>query len=157
MNDDDIDAVLAIDLITWPTESWPGHAFSRALTDPTWYCWVAEDSSSDPFILGYGLQHSADQVSHIANLCVHPYRRGCGVGGILLRHMVNQARRKNLAAVTLEVNASNDHAYKLYENHGFRITDVLPKYYRDGSDAYKMHLSTIIDDSYTRCFGEMKI
>ena len=149
MSEDDIDAVLAIDMFTWPKEAWSGQNFSRALVDPTWNCWILEDSISDSSILGYGLQYSAHRVSHIANLCVHPYQRGCGLGGFLLRHMIDRARHENLPVVTLEVNTANEQAYKFYENHGFRIIDVLPAYYSCGSDAYRMQRLTVIDDSHS--------
>ena len=141
----DVDAVMAIDLITWPTEPMGIAFICTALTDPTWNSWILEDNSSDPVTLGFGLQFATERSLHIAKLCVHPYQRGCGLGGILLRHMIHCAALANLAAVTLEVNVSNDHAYRLYENHGFRIIDVLPAYYSCGSDAYSMRL--IINES----------
>ena len=141
----DMDAVMAIQLITWPTEPLANEKICRALTDPTWNCWILEENSSDPVTLGFGLQFATRSSSHIAKLCVHPYQRGCGLGGILLRQMIHCAALTNLSSVTLEVNVSNDHAYKLYEKHGFRITDVLSEYYPCGSDAYSMEL--IINES----------
>ena len=141
----DVDAVMAIHVITWPTDLLASENICTALTDPTWNCWILEENSSDPVTLGFGLQFATGRSSHIAKLCVHPYQRGCGLGGILLRHMIHSAALTNLATVILEVDVSNDRAYKLYENHGFRITNLLPEYYPCGSDAYSMQL--IINES----------
>ena len=132
--------VLDIEQITWGSQSWSSQNFLRALDDPRSYCWILENTSTDYPILGYGIQYQSDNVSHIANLCIHPNRRGHGLGGILLRHMIDHARRLGASVIELELNTSNIHAYMLYFNHGFRVFRFLPQYYMDYSDAYRMTL-----------------
>ncbi|CAF1476783.1 unnamed protein product [Adineta steineri] len=78
--------------------------------------------------------------SHITNLTLHPSQWGRGLGGLLLRHMIKHARLTCAVRMSLGVNTSNERAYKLYFNHGFRISKLLPKYYSGGFDAYCMIL-----------------
>jgi len=140
MHETDIPTVVSIERAVWKNESWRLKDFLQALNNPLYNCWILESISTDYIVLGYGFQYLLNDVSHIANLCIHPNRRGRGLGGILLRHMIDDARQNGASTVELEVNTSNTHAYMLYINHGFRIFQFLPQYYSEYSDAYRMTL-----------------
>jgi ribosomal-protein-alanine N-acetyltransferase len=140
MHEIDLDIVVDIDRATWGDISWRPKDFVRALRNPLWNCWILESGTNDHRLLGYGLQRIADDVSHITNLCIHPNQRGRGLGGILLRFMIDHSREMNASIVNLEVETLNTRAYKLYRNHGFRISRFLFKYYSDDSHAYQMTL-----------------
>ncbi len=141
MHETDVFILVAIEQDIWGSEAWPAKNFFEALKDPLYNCWILESTKTDYVVLGYGLQELNDNISHIVNLCLHPNRRGRGLGGILLRHMIDYARKNNASIVELEVNTLNEQAYKLYVKHGFQITEYLSNYYRsDYSDAYRMRL-----------------
>ncbi len=140
MNETDIAIVFAIDQITWKDQSWPLKQFFHVLKDPLYKCWILENTTTDYLVLGYGFQYSSDDISHITNFCIHPNRRQRGLGGILLRHMIDYAREHGDSTIELEVHTSNTHAYMLYIKHGLRISRFLPQYYSEYSDAYQMKL-----------------
>jgi ribosomal-protein-alanine N-acetyltransferase len=142
----DINTLITIEQATWPSDSWSYEIFYKYLNDSLWNCWILEstNANTDSSILGYGVQCKLDEsnkISCIANICIHPDQRGCGLGGILLRHMIDYARRTGASSVELQVGTSNKHAYMLYDKHGFRIVQVLKEYYSEGSDAYQMQLN----------------
>jgi ribosomal-protein-alanine N-acetyltransferase len=140
MRESDVDIVSEIDRITWNESSWPSGDFFKALYNPFWSCWVLKSTTHDHAILGYGLQYLSHGRSHIANFCIHPNQRGRGLGGILLRHMIDHARRIGVSIVELEVNTTNINAYNLYVKHGFRKIYTLERYYSETEDAYLMQL-----------------
>jgi ribosomal-protein-alanine N-acetyltransferase len=136
----DIDTVVDLERIIWPTDPWSSGIFFEVLNDSDWNCWILESTNNDHLVLGYGVQSIQDSDTRISNLCIDPKHRGYGLGGILLRHMINYARRLATSTVRLKVHTSNSHAYRLYINHGFRKAQILRQYYFDGSDAYEMTL-----------------
>jgi ribosomal-protein-alanine N-acetyltransferase len=140
MRETDIDIVTDIDHYTWNNSSWTSEDFFHALQHPLWNCWILEGIDTDHLILGYGLQHSSDNESRIANLCIHPNRRGYGLGEFLLRHMINYAHRTGAWFIELQVDTSNIRAFRLYVKHGFTVVRLLPQYYSDNTDGYLMQL-----------------
>jgi ribosomal-protein-alanine N-acetyltransferase len=136
----DIPTVIQIDRATWGDKSWPIEHFFDFFDDPRSNCWILENNTIDDSILGYGFQKLTNGLSHITNLCLHPNQRGRGLGGILLRHMIDYARWLNISIVELEVDTSNIRAYTLYYKHGFRIIQYLERYYSEINDAYRMRL-----------------
>jgi ribosomal-protein-alanine N-acetyltransferase len=140
MNETDIVTVVAIERDTWGNESWLSEDFHQVLRDPFYHCWILESIITDYVVLGYGLQYQTDDGSHIANLCLHPSRRGRGLGHILLHHMIEHTRENNGSIIELEVLTTNTQAYMLYVKHGFEIVDYVPDYYSKYSDAYRMVL-----------------
>jgi ribosomal-protein-alanine N-acetyltransferase len=140
MNETDIDIVITIEQMTWANQSWRSKDFLHTLNDPIYSCWILKSNTTDDLVLGYGIQYILNNVAHIANLCIHPNRRGLGLGGRLLRHMIDYARQCDASAVELEVHTSNTNAYRLYINHGFRIFRFLPRFYSEYSDGYLMIL-----------------
>jgi ribosomal-protein-alanine N-acetyltransferase len=140
MNETDIAIVVAIERDTWGDESWSSENFRNTLRDPLYSCWILESITTDYVVLGYGLQYQTHHGSHIVNLCLHPSRRGRGLGRILLGHMIDYTRENDGSLVELEVSTSNTQAFNLYVQNGFKIVDYLPHYYAESSDAYKMAL-----------------
>jgi ribosomal-protein-alanine N-acetyltransferase len=82
----------------------------------------------------------ADEI-HILNVAVHPRYRGRGVGSLLLREALREAREGHAEAVTLEVRRSNEAARRLYAAFGFEEVGVRRNYYGRGEDALIMRLA----------------
>lgn len=59
---------------------------------------------------------------YITAVSVKPEARGRGVGAALLEDAVTRARADGATSVTLDVDASNSGARRLYERHGFVVT-----------------------------------
>jgi ribosomal-protein-alanine N-acetyltransferase len=76
---------------------------------------------------------------HITNLAVDPARRRRGLARVLLGHVLDDARRRAVELVFLEVRPTNVEAVRLYESFGFRVIGRRKGYYFDtGEDALVM-------------------
>ncbi|MBI4463596.1 MAG: hypothetical protein HY647_02725, partial [Acidobacteria bacterium] len=47
-------------------------------------------------------------------------------------------RQRRAARIVLEVSVHNPDAIQFYEMLGYTVRHQLPRYYRDGTDAYRM-------------------
>jgi N6-L-threonylcarbamoyladenine synthase len=80
-----------------------------------------------------------DGEGHIMNLAVRPDARSSGLGSALLSVLLDEARRRGIERLTLEVRPSNSAALALYADAGFREEGRRHGYYGDtGEDALVM-------------------
>jgi ribosomal-protein-alanine N-acetyltransferase len=92
-------------------------------------------------IVGYVLFWLLPKEIDIHNIAVHTGFRRQRVGQTLLHQVIEQARSRNSARVTLEVRVSNIAAQKLYDSVGFVSQGLRKGYYSDdGEDAVVMVL-----------------
>ena len=89
-------------------------------------CWCYEN---DGLIQGYGVMSVAAGESHILNITVRPESQRQGIGGKLMKHFLQLARRHDADTVMLEVRPSNVSAIRLYEKMGFNEIGVRRNYY----------------------------
>jgi ribosomal-protein-alanine N-acetyltransferase len=85
----------------------------------------------DDRLLAYAVVWFIVDEIHIGNLAVRPDRHREGLGRRLLRHVIDEGRRRDLVFATLEVRPSNFAARALYESFGFREVARRRNYYRD--------------------------
>ena len=70
-------------------------------------------------LLGYvGMMHILDE-GYISNVAVSPEARRQGIGRLLIRTLLDRAKKLELSFVTLEVRESNAPAIALYSGFGF--------------------------------------
>ncbi|MDI6780856.1 MAG: ribosomal protein S18-alanine N-acetyltransferase [bacterium] len=69
--------------------------------------------------------------AHIVNLAVHPEFRRQGIGGMLLKNILDMAKQKGALKATLEVRETNIQANLLYERLGFVCVALRKGYYAD--------------------------
>lgn len=74
----------------------------------------------------------------IYSIAVDCLSRGCGAGQALVDAAVEEAKKRGLVQVTLEVRADNIAAISLYRKNGFITSRRLKAYYHDGSDGWQM-------------------
>jgi len=58
---------------------------------------------------------------YVMSLAVAPGRRGCGIGGMLLSRVVEQAVGAGARVVVLDTAPTNVDAIRFYERHGFAV------------------------------------
>jgi ribosomal-protein-alanine N-acetyltransferase len=104
-------------------------------------------SSRASLIIGYVGMRWEGEIAHISTLAVREDWRGLGLGDLLLLAVMEEALNHDAQAVRLEVRASNIVAQSLYRKYGFEIKARLSRYYRNGEDAYLMHVASL-DDRY---------
>lgn len=120
----DLDTVMAIELRAYKFP-WSKGIFRDCLR-VGYCCWCYEN---DGLIEGYGVMSVAAGESHILNLTVRPESQGRGIGGRLMKHFLQLARRHNADVAMLEVRPSNHAAIALYQKFGFNEIGVRRNYY----------------------------
>lgn len=124
MTDDDVDAVMAIELDAYPFP-WT-HGIFRDCLRAGYRSWVATRGG---MVSGYGLLSVAAGEAHVLNLCVAASERRRGMGRMLLHRLLDDARAVHVERVYLEVRPSNIEAVALYHDAGFNLISRRPRYY----------------------------
>lgn len=153
MREDDLDAVMEIELRAYPFP-WSRGIFRDCLR-AGYPAWVLERTGpeqteahprghapADPRqpeapgqvpargeVIGYGVLSVAADEAHILNVCAAPHVQGRGHGRRLLRALVQQARLRGAQRLFLEVRPSNPAALSLYAAEGFTEIGRRPRYY----------------------------
>lgn len=132
----DLDAVLAIERVSFPTP-WSRGAFLYELEqNRVARCWVARMVRE---VVGYLCLWEIASEAHITNLAVHPAWRRRGVARALLGAILEDARHRRLGVAVLEVRPTNHEARELYARFGFHVIGRRKGYYPDtGEDALIM-------------------
>jgi ribosomal-protein-alanine N-acetyltransferase len=89
-------------------------------------CWLIEKGGQ---VRGYGVMSVAAGEAHILNLCVQPAFQNQGLGGRVLRKLIDVARQHKAQTVFLEVRPSNEPAIRLYSGAGFNEIGMRKSYY----------------------------
>jgi ribosomal-protein-alanine N-acetyltransferase len=130
----DIAAVAAIDAEVFGATAWPAETFwSELAADGREYV-----VAGDPPIAYAGLWLNPPDAD-LQTIAVAPAAQGGGLGAALLEHVVGHARAASCRRMHLEVKAGNP-AQRLYEQFGFQVVRVRPRYYPDFTDAVVMGL-----------------
>ncbi|MGW0880960.1 N-acetyltransferase family protein [Streptomyces sp. NPDC002671] len=133
---DDDEELSALDRATWSTL----HAVSPE-PQPPYSPIFDERHTPDDFLvaelhgrlvgyirLGYPTRLASNaHVRQIQGLAVADDARGKGVGRMLLRAAIEEARRRGARRLTLRVLGHNTPARRLYESEGFVVEGVLPE------------------------------
>lgn len=120
----DLSAVTAIERASYPFP-WTRGIFHDCLR-VGYRCHVLVDNG---VIRGYGIVSDALEEAHLLNLCIDPDRRRAGLAGIILNHLMDEARIYRAERMYLEVRPSNEGALALYRRYGFRVIGRRPGYY----------------------------
>lgn len=129
-------AVVAIEQRANP-HPWSQSLFAGELSMPTSRFWVV--ARDGRHVIGYaGLLHTLDE-GHITNFAVHEDHRRRHVASRMLLVQFEEAIRRDVNDLTLEVRISNSTAQALYRRFGFSPGGIRPGYYNDnGEDALVM-------------------
>ena len=121
----DLDEVCAIENASFSIP-WSRNSFSEALADESNFLFVCV---ADGSVIGYADTWCVLDEATITNIAVKEEFRGRGIGAMLLKEALDEAKRRDIAAVTLEVRKSNASAIRLYEKFGFESAGIRPGYY----------------------------
>jgi ribosomal-protein-alanine N-acetyltransferase len=132
----DIDAVTALEKELFD-DAWSPEMFWNELAqgDTRTYVVMTEDDE----VVGYaGLAAMPDE-AYVQTLGVATTHQRQGRGATLLRALLDDAKRRGIERVGLEVRIDNDAAIALYETFGFKKVAVRKRYYQpSGTDALVM-------------------
>ena len=74
-------------------------------------------------VVGTGaLKRRTDTVGEVVRMSVARDMRRRGIGGLILRSLLDQAKRANMERVILETTATWEEVVRFYQEHGFRVT-----------------------------------
>ena len=93
--------------------------------------------SSNKVIGYYSFAQILDE-GHINNIAVRSLDQSKGFGTKLMEDMINQASKRGINALTLEVEIENIRAINLYKKFNFTNEGIRIKYYKNTKDAMIM-------------------
>lgn len=137
---DDASALHQLEQETFSYDQIGLRSFRNLLKSPSALCLLA---LSDNHLAGYAivLLRRNSGYLRLYSMAISESYRGQGIGQQLLRHILRTAQELQKQGVRLEVKCDNQAAVRLYRRHGFEVTELLPQYYEDGSDGYKMQVT----------------
>jgi ribosomal-protein-alanine N-acetyltransferase len=124
----DVPAALAIETALFP-DPWAESTFWAELAgvpETRWYV-VAERAGQ---LVGYAGLFATRHTADVQTLAVAASEQGQGLGSRLLRALLDEAERRDVGEVLLEVRADNEAAQRLYAAHGFDRIGVRRGYYQ---------------------------
>jgi ribosomal-protein-alanine N-acetyltransferase len=108
-----------------------------------------------PPIIGFAGMWNIFDEAHVTTIGVVPTMRGRSLGELLFVALLDEAIRRGVTWVTLEVRVSNFSAQALYRKYGFTVQGRRPRYYSDNNeDAYIMWSGSLRDPDYLRQIEE---
>ena len=122
----DLAAICAIEDASF-SDPWSEADLRRAFDSEICRYLVAEDGGD---VVGYALFSVLYEDAEIMSVAVAPECRRAGIGGALLRRVLECAAVAEAETAFLEVRASNSAALALYEKFGFRRIRTVKSYYR---------------------------
>ena len=137
---DDLDAIMALERASFPSDAWSDAMMREELASPHGWYVVVEEAGR---VIGYaGLRAPRGaRDADIQTITIASTARGRGRGRALLRELLEEAARRGITAVYLEVRADNPVAQGLYASEGFTEVGRRPRYYqRDDVDAIVMRV-----------------
>ena len=139
MTSADLDVLMPYEDAMFGTEAWSRQSYEEELADTALRDYLVADE--DGSLLGSGGLLTIAETSQILTVGVLPPARRRGIGRLLVRALVDIARRRAADEVLLEVRIDNEAARKLYETEGFAVLGMSRGYYDTGRvDAVTMRL-----------------
>lgn len=110
---------------------WSADTVKSLLESDTAVCFGAFEEDT---LVGYAALEWVLDEGSLTDIAVLPAKRKKGVASLLMEALVDEAQKRNLQFVTLEVRQSNTPAISLYRKFGFEEVGKRPKYYKDPSE-----------------------
>ena len=136
----DLGAIMALERASFPTDAWSEAMMREELASPYGHYLVLEQAGR---VAGYaGLRALAGaRDADVQTIAIAESARGRGQGRTLLRALLEEAGRRRVREVFLDVRADNPVAQSLYASEGFAEIGRRARYYQpDGVDAIVMKL-----------------
>lgn len=132
MTIDDVKAVHAIELATFPTP-WTLDSFYYEMTENQYaHYLIAENEAGE--IIGFCGVWLVIDAAQITNVAVVNSVRGQGIGEGLMREAMRVAKEANMDVMSLEVRVTNTVAQNLYRKLGFQDGGIRKGYYTDNQE-----------------------
>jgi ribosomal-protein-alanine N-acetyltransferase len=121
----DLHRLVDLDRVCFGPRAWSAAEWWEAVAEPGWTTLVAE---GDGGLVAAVVLLLWPPVASLASIAVHPAHRSRGLGRFLLRDALARARAARARWLTLEVDASNQAAIRLYLHEGFGLVRRFREY-----------------------------
>ena len=133
----DVPAVVALERALFPDDPWTAEqAWSElaGVPDSRWYVVVEgnHQAGDGRGLVGYAGLWCHEDAADVQTLAVAPQWQGLGTGRLLLGALLDEAARRHVREVLLEVRADNSAALRLYAGSGFERIGIRRGYYAAG-------------------------
>lgn len=132
MTIDDVKAVHAIELATFPTP-WTLDSFYYEMTENQYAHYLIAENEAGEIIGFCGIWLVID-AAQITNVAVVESVRGQGIGEGLMREAMRVAKEADMDVMSLEVRVTNTVAQNLYRKLGFLDGGIRKGYYSDNQE-----------------------
>jgi ribosomal-protein-alanine acetyltransferase len=132
---EDLDGIAALEKECFAAEGWNRRMLADSFVSDNFFGSLLEEDGS---IVAYGGLSVALDEGEIQLIATAEMYRSCGRGGKILDDLLEEARRRGVKRVFLEVRVSNASAQTLYLKRGFAGVYCRSRYYPDGEDALVM-------------------
>lgn len=112
------------------TEAWSASAYRDELADHQHRYYLA--AVDDDALQGWAGMRIVDTEAEVLTVGVIPTARKRGIGSALLAGLLDEARRREVAEVFLDVRIDNDDAQRIYRREGFVDVGRRRGYYDHG-------------------------
>ncbi|WZH37438.1 MAG: ribosomal protein S18-alanine N-acetyltransferase [Microbacterium enclense] len=137
---DDLDAIMALEHASFPTDAWSPAMMREELLSPHGWYVVAEEAGRPIGYAGLRAVRGARDAD-VQTITITETARGRGRGRALLAALLDEAARREVHDVFLDVRADNPVAQALYASEGFVEVGRRARYYQpDDVDAIVMQL-----------------
>jgi ribosomal-protein-alanine N-acetyltransferase len=126
----DLDALMPFEQLMFGPEAWSRQSYLDELADTELRYYLVAESGAE--LLGTGGLITIGETAQILTVGVLPAARRRGVGRLLVRALVAEARRRRASEVLLEVREDNQPAQRLYAAEGFAVLGRRRGYYEQG-------------------------
>lgn len=131
----DIDRIAEMEAAIF-SEPWTKTGFLETLSETGHIFVVAEDEAG---VCAYGILYCNSDEGEIPTIAVSKEARGGGLGKRLLSRMMQEAEKRGVAHIYLEVRKSNLPAQRLYQASGFSVVGQRKGFYHEpDEDAFVM-------------------
>lgn len=131
----DLDTIAELERECFPVDPWNRRMLAESFLSDHFYGVLLEE---DGVITAYGGMGIVLDEAEIQLIAVPEMYRRCGRGGTALKSLLDEAKRRGVKRVLLEVRVSNSPAQLLYLKNGFHGLYCRTRYYPDGEDAVVM-------------------
>ena len=127
----DLDALMPFEQRMFGPEAWSRQGYLDELADTELRHYIVAETA-DHQLLGTGGLLTIGETAQILTVGVLPAARRRGIGRLLVRALVAEARRRRATEVLLEVREDNSAAQQLYAGEGFTVLGRRRGYYEQG-------------------------
>lgn len=131
---EDLDAIAELERDCFP-DPWNRRMLADSLLSGSFFGSLLEE---DGAIIAYGGMNIVLDEAEIELIATSEMYRRCGRGSKVLEDLLEEAKKRGVKRIFLEVRVSNASAQMLYLKHGFTGVYCRTRYYPDGEDALVM-------------------